>query len=82
MTGLYRRKTKIKITDQDKIADVLQAYPHLKDRLIERNPKFKRLNNPVVFNIVGKFAAISDVARVLGEDLDALLAFLNSGHGS
>jgi NitT/TauT family transport system substrate-binding protein len=66
------------ITAEDKIADVLTKYPQLKDKLLERSPKFKNLNNPVVFNTVGKFVRIADVAKTAGEDLDELLAFLNS----
>ncbi|WP_371377738.1 DUF1858 domain-containing protein [Sporomusa aerivorans] len=66
------------ITKDQKIAEVLTKYPHLKEKLIERSPKFKNLNNPIVFNTVGKFARIEDVAKNTGEDLDDLLAFLNS----
>lgn len=36
------------------------------------------LNNPVVFNAVGRFARISDVAKVSGENLDELLKFINA----
>ena len=68
----------MKITPDDKIADVLQAHPALKDKLIERNPRFKALNNPIIFNSVGKFASIADVSKVSGENLDGLLALLNT----
>jgi NitT/TauT family transport system substrate-binding protein len=66
------------ITAEDKIADVLTKHPQLKDKLLERSPKFKNLNNPVVFNTVGKFVRLADVAKTAGEDLDELLEFLNS----
>ena len=62
---------------EDKIADVIAKYPHIKDKLIEHNQKFSNLNNPVVFNTVGKFARIKDVAKVSGEQLEALLDFIN-----
>ncbi len=65
------------VTSEDKIADIMTRFPHVKAKLIERNKIFKNLNNPVVFNTVGKFARIADVARVSGEDLDDLLAFIN-----
>ena len=65
------------ITKDEKIAEVLTKYPHLKEKLIERSAKFKNLNNPIVFNTVGKFARIEDVARNTGENLDDLLNFLN-----
>jgi NitT/TauT family transport system substrate-binding protein len=65
------------IEQNDKIADVLTRYPFLKEKLIAKSPKFKNLNNPVVFNTVGKFARITDVAKVSGENLENLLHFLN-----
>lgn len=65
------------VDKNDKIADLLTKYPFLKQKLIERNSVFKRLNNPVVFNSVGKFARIQDVAKVSKENLDELLEFLN-----
>lgn len=65
------------ITENDKIADVLSRYPGLKEQLLKRSPKFANLNNPIVFNTVGKFARIKDVAKNTGEDLEEFLAFLN-----
>jgi NitT/TauT family transport system substrate-binding protein len=66
------------INENDKIADILTSYPFLKEKLISRNNIFKNLNNPLVFNTVGKFARISDVAKVSGENLDDLLKFINA----
>ncbi len=65
------------ITENDKIADVLTKYPHLKEKLLQRSPKFANLNNPLVFKVVGKFARIQDVAKNTGENLEDLLEFLN-----
>lgn len=65
------------VKSEDKIADIITKFPHIKEKLIERNKIFKNLNNPVVFNTVGKFARIIDVAKISGEDLDDLLAFIN-----
>lgn len=66
------------ITENDKIADVLTKYPHLKQKLLDRSPKFKNLNNPIVFSLAGKVARIKDVASNTGENLAELLAFLNA----
>ncbi|HID33276.1 MAG TPA: DUF1858 domain-containing protein, partial [Anaerolineae bacterium] len=66
------------ITPTDKIADVLKAHPELKDKLIQRSSRYERLNNPVIFNMVGKVATIEDVARVAGENLKELLDFMNN----
>jgi NitT/TauT family transport system substrate-binding protein len=38
---------------------------------------FRNLNNPVVFNTVGKFARITDIAKVSGENIDELIHFIN-----
>lgn len=62
---------------QDKIADVISQYPSIKDVLIERNKIFSKLNNPVAFRTVGKFARISDVAKISGDDINELLDFIN-----
>lgn len=66
------------ITPKDKIAAVFEAHPELRDKLIQRSPRYENLDNPAVFNIVGKVATIEIVAKVAGEDLDELLTFLNT----
>ncbi len=65
------------VSKDEKIARILTKYPFLKDRLIARNKRFENLNNPIVFNTVGKFARLTDVAKVSGENVDELLRFLN-----
>ena len=65
------------VKSEDKIADIITEFPRIKEKLIERNAIFGRLNNPVVFNTVGKFARISDVAKISGENLEDLLVFIN-----
>lgn len=65
------------VTSEDKIAAIITRFPHIKKKLIERNKLFQNLDNPVVFNTVGKFARIADVAKISGEDLDELLGFIN-----
>ena len=62
---------------EDKIADVITKYPFIKEKLLGRNKKFAALNNPAIFNTVGRYARIMDVAKVSGEDLEDLLAFIN-----
>lgn len=65
------------IKSTNKIADVITQFPFIKEKLMERNRIFANLNNPVVFKTVGRFAKISDVAKVSGEPLDELLDFIN-----
>jgi NitT/TauT family transport system substrate-binding protein len=69
------------ITPKDKIAAVFEAYPELRDELIQRSPRYENLDNQAVFNIVGKVATIEVVAKVAGDDLDELLTFLNTAIG-
>jgi NitT/TauT family transport system substrate-binding protein len=66
------------VKENDRIADILTNYPFLKEKLVRRNHIFKNLNNPVVFSTVGKFARLSDVAKVSGENLNDLVAFINA----
>jgi len=61
----------------DKIADIITQFPDIKEKLIERNRIFANLNNPLVFKTVGRFAKISDVAKVSGEKEEDLLVFIN-----
>ena len=65
------------VEDKDKIVDVLTLYPFLKKRLIARNKIFANLSNPIAFKTIGKFARITDVAKVSGENLEDLLLFIN-----
>ena len=69
------------ISKNDKISDILNKYPDLKEKLIARNPRFKRLNNPVLFKVVSKWARLKDVARVGKEDINELLEFVNKAIG-
>ena len=65
------------VNSEDKIAGVIKRFPFIKDKLIERNKIFGNLNNPIIFNTVGKYARISDIANVSGEKLEVLLSFIN-----
>jgi len=40
------------------IAPLLKKHPYLKDFLIALSPKYKQLNNPVVFNTMGNIASL------------------------
>ena len=65
------------VKSEDKIADIITKFPNIKEKLIERNKIFGNLNNPFISNTVGKFARISDIAKVSGEKLEELLVFIN-----
>lgn len=66
------------ITAHDKIADIIARYPDIKEKLIQRSPKFQNLSNPVILKTVACFASVADAARMSGEELNEFLTFLNS----
>jgi uncharacterized protein (DUF2249 family) len=56
------------ITLETKIADLLNDYEGMKDILIKINPKFKKLNNPVLRRTVARLAGVKQAAIVGGMD--------------
>ncbi|PIF06142.1 MAG: hypothetical protein CSA36_03115 [Draconibacterium sp.] len=66
------------ITENSKIADIIEQYPFMKERMIARNKMFSNLNNPLIFKTVGKVARIKDIAAMSGEDLNELLLYINT----
>jgi TusA-related sulfurtransferase len=66
-------RDKIDITLDTKIYDLLKAYPFMEDKLIEINPRFKKLKNPILKRTVAKIASIKQAALVGGMDEVELL---------
>ena len=61
------------ITLETKVADLLNNYEGMKDILIKINPKFKKLNNPVLRRTLAKIAGVKQAAVVGGmEPMDLL----------
>ncbi|SFV75812.1 hypothetical protein MNB_SM-3-1347 [hydrothermal vent metagenome] len=54
------------ITLETKIAELLNDYEGMKDTLIKINPKFKKLNNPVLRRTLAKVASVKQAAIVGG----------------
>jgi TusA-related sulfurtransferase len=54
------------ITLDTKIADLLNNYEGMKEILIEINPKFEKLNNPILRRTVAKVAGVKQAAIVGG----------------
>ena len=64
---------KREITLETKIADLLNNYEGMKDILISINPKFKKLNNPILRRTLAKVASVKQAAIVGGmEPIDLL----------
>ncbi len=69
------------ITLDTKIADLLENYDGMKEILIEINPKFKKLNNPILRRTIAKVAGVKQAAIVGGMDPLELLNKLRQAVG-
>ena len=69
------------ITMETKIADLLNNYPGMKETLIAINPKFKKLNNPVLRRTLAKVAGVRQAAIVGGMEPLELLNRLREAVG-
>lgn len=69
------------ITLETKISDLLNDYEGMKDILIDINPKFKKLNNPVLRRTLAKIAGVKQAAIVGGMDPMDLLNQLRKAVG-
>ena len=63
----------MEITLETKIADLLNSREDMKDILININPKFKKLNNPVLRRTLARLATVKQAAVVGGMDATELL---------
>ncbi len=70
------------ILAKTKIKDALDAHPELKEVLKSLSPKFSRLDNPIIFRMVSKWATFSDVARIGGLSVCEILHAVNKAIGS
>ncbi len=61
------------ISLETKVAELLNDYEGMKDILIDINPKFKKLNNPVLRRTLAKIASIKQAAIVGGMPPEKLL---------
>ena len=59
------------------IKETLDKYPDLKQVLIDLSPKFKRMQNPVVYNTLAKFGSFKDAAKVTGISVCEILHTIN-----
>ena len=69
------------ITMETKVSELLSDYPGMKETLIAINPKFKKLNNPVLRRTLAKVASVKQAAIVGGMDPLELLNRLRESVG-
>ena len=59
------------------IKETLDKYPELKEVLASLSPKFKRMQNPVMYNTLARFANFKDAAKVTGVSICEILHTIN-----
>ncbi len=69
------------ITLETKIATLLNDYEGMKDILISINPKFKKLNNPILRRTLAKLATVKQAAAIGGMQPVELLNRLREAVG-
>lgn len=64
-----------------KVSDLLDAYPHLGDTLLELSPAFSKLRNPILRRTVAKVTTLQQAAKVAGISPILLLETLRQAAG-
>ena len=60
------------------IKETLDKYPELKEVLIGLSDKFKRIQNPVMYNTLARFATFKDAAKMTGISICEILHAINN----
>ncbi len=63
------------------IKTTLDAHPSLKDVLVNLSPRFEKMQNPVLYNTLARFANFNDAARVTGLSVCEILHTINKHLG-
>lgn len=66
---------------QTKIANLLETYPQLENKLIELSPIFSRLRNPVLRRTIAKVTSLKQAAEVAGISPPVLVMELRKAVG-
>jgi len=61
------------ISPRTKVGELLDAYPHLEDVLLELSPAFAKLKNPILRKTVARIATLQQAAVVGGLKTDELV---------
>ncbi len=64
------------------IKETLDKHPQLKPVLVNLSPKFKRMQNPVMYNTLARFANFNDAARISGLSVCEILHTINTFLGT
>ncbi|MES2640359.1 MAG: DUF2249 domain-containing protein [Myxococcota bacterium] len=69
------------ITASTRVSDALARRPSLREVLPALHPAFARLNHPVLGRILPRLTTVADAARIVGIDVDTLVAIMNLPEG-
>ncbi len=70
------------IIGKTKVKEALETYPQLKSILVQMSPIFNKLNNPLFFKTVARWATFNDVAKMGKMTVCQILHTLNKEIGS
>lgn len=71
----------LSITPQTKVGELLEAFPHLEEKLLELSPKFGHLKNPVLRRTVARIATLQQAAQMAGITVEKLVNTLRKAAG-
>ncbi len=74
-------KSRMLITPQTKVGELLDAYPELESVLVKIAPPFKKLRNPILRRTVARVTNLSQAARVGGVSVVELIRTLRQTVG-
>ena len=70
------------VLSKSNIKATLDKHPQLKQILFDMSPKFKRLQNPAMYNTLARFATFEDAAKLSGLSICEILHTLNKALGT
>lgn len=73
--------TKIQITPEIKISELLDNFPDLEEKLIEIAPPFKKLKNPILRKTIAKVTTLRQASKVADISLAELINNLRTHAG-
>lgn len=75
------KKSKVDITPDTKVAELLRDYPDLEDKLQQFSPAFSALKNPVLRRTVAKVTSLQQAAKVGGVSIVEMVDGLRNAAG-
>ncbi len=81
-TQVNEAETPDAIVASSNIKATLDMHPELKQVLVELSPKFKRMQNPALYNTLARFANFNDAAKITGISVCEILHTINKFLGT